>query len=301
MLDTHGLRAQADFATARTKAFFRNVLALLTGQPNRLLRFDDVAGRLHIGGPIYRGVRTVPVVQIIGSVQRYADFDRAFMPAQSHTASRWMRVNRAWYDDVNLPPVLLYQVDEVYFVVDGHHRVSVARAQGQEFIDAEVRRCQVKVPVTADIRPEDLVMLGAQVEFLERTRLDKLRSEAHLDVTILGGYDRLLEHIAVHRYFMGLDFKRDIDEAEAVAHWYDTVYLPVVNVIRDGGVLPAFPERTEADFYLWVLDHQHYLVSNGQADLVEPGQAAEDFVKQFWAEQPNEWPLPPIDLLGQAG
>jgi hypothetical protein len=167
-------------------------------------------------------------------------------------------------------------------VVDGNHRVSVAREQGQEFIDAEVRECAVKVPVTPDLQPEDLEVLGARVEFLERTDLDRLRPEANIEVTILGGYERMLEHIAVHRYFMGLDFQRDISEAEAVAHWYDTVYLPVVRVIRESGLLRVFPGKTEADFYLWVMDHRHYLVTEGKAELVDPGRTAEEFVQQYW-------------------
>jgi hypothetical protein len=281
MAELNMLRAQADFNAARAKAMFRELLALITGRHNQLLAFDEVAGKLRVGGPIYRGVKTVRLNQIVGSVNRYHDFDRAFLPTQTFTADRWQRVSRAWYDDVSLPPILLYQVGDIYFVVDGHHRVSVAREQGQEFIDAEVRECRVKVPVTVDLLPEDLEELGAKVEFLERTNLDRLRPAAELTATVLGGYERMLEHIAVHRYFMGLDFKRDVSESEAVEHWYDTVYLPVVRVVGDSGVMSAFPNRTEADFYLWVMDHRHYLVTQGQADLVEPGRAADEFVQHY--------------------
>jgi hypothetical protein len=281
--DVGAARAVAEFSAARTKAVFRELLALLTGRPNRLLAYDQVREKLRVGGPIYRGVQTVPLRQIVGSVNRYTEFDRAFLPLQTHTAKRWQRVNRAWYDEVSLPPVLLYKVGDVYFVVDGNHRVSVAREQGQDYIDAEVRECQVKVPVTADLHAEDLEVLGAQVEFLERTNLDRLRPRANLAITILGGYDRLLEHIAVHRYFMGLDLRRDISEAEAVEHWYDTVYRPVVEVIRRSGLMKLFPNRHDGDFYLWVMDHRHYLVSQGKADLVEPGRAAEEFVQQYLA------------------
>ena len=281
MDDITRLRARADFNSARAKAMFRELLALLTGRHNQLLAFDQVASKLRVGGPIYRGVKTVRLDQIVGTVNRYHDFDRAFLPTQTFTADRWQRVSRAWYDDISLPPILLYQVGDIYFVVDGHHRVSVAREQGQEYIDAEVRECQVKVPVTVDLLPEDLEELGAKVGFLERTNLDRLRPAAELTCTVLGGYDRMLEHIAVHRYFMGLDFKRDVSESEAVEHWYDTVYLPVVRVIADSGVMAAFPKRTAADFYMWVMDHRHYLVTQGQADLVEPGRAAEEFVQHY--------------------
>jgi len=286
------LRTQADFTAARLKALFRELLAFLTGRPNRLLAYSEVREKLRLGGPIYRGVQTVPIAQIIGSVDRYRDFDRAFLPKQDFMSERWQKVSRAWYQDLSLPPILLYKVGEVYFVVDGHHRVSVAREKGQEAIEAEVRECAVRVPFTAAIDPDDLEILGAKVEFLERTALDQVRPEAAVDVTILGGYDRMLEHIAVHRYFMGLEFQRDIPEDEAVAHWYDNVYLPIVNVIRASGILQAFPGRTEADLYLWVLDHRHYLVEQGKANLVEPGQAAEDFLRAYagagQADQPAE-------------
>lgn len=281
MQDANDFLSRADFASARSKAFFNTVLAFLTGRKNRLLAFEEVKEKLRIGGPIYRGLQTVRLDQIVGSVDRYRDFDRAFLPTQDHTGSRWRRVNRAWYEDVSLPPVLLYKVGEVYFVVDGNHRVSVAREQGQEFIDAEVRECHVKVPVTPDLQPEDLEFLGDKVEFLDRTNFDRLRPEGNIDTTVLGGYERMLEHIAVHRYFMGLDFKRDVSEAEAVEHWYDTVYLPVVEVIQENGLLEEFPGKTEADFYLWVMDHRHYLVSQGEADLVEPEKAAEEFVQYY--------------------
>lgn len=282
-------RTQADFAAARFKAFFRRVFAFLTGQHNDLLAFDAVREKLRVGGPIYRGVRTVPIERIVGSVDRYRDFDRAFLPREDFMAERWQKVSRAWYQDISLPPVLLYKVGDVYFVVDGHHRVSVARQKGQADIDADVRECAVRVPVTTDIQPEDLVILGARVEFLERTGLDHVRPAAAVEVTILGGYDRLLEHIAVHRYFMGLDWQRDVSDEEAVGHWYDTVFQPITAVIGESDILSAFPGRTAADLYLWVLDHRHYLVEQGLANLVEPGQAAEDFLRAYFGK-PAEGP-----------
>jgi hypothetical protein len=279
MPDDVDARVQADFARARSKAFLYDVWALLSGKRNTLLSYDQVKEKLRIGGPLYRGVRTVEVGRIVGSVNRYRDFDGAFLPAHNRIADRWQRVDRAFYEDVSLPPVVLYKVGEVYFVVDGHHRVSVAREQGQEFIEAEVRECKVKVPVGPDLRPEDLEILGAKVEFLQRTGLDRLRPGAEIDVTVPDGFTRMLEHIAVHRYFMGLEEQRDIPEEEAVTHWYDTVYLPIVAVIRERGVLKEFPGRTEGDVYLWVLDHQHFLADQGK-ELSPPEEAAEKFVQR---------------------
>jgi hypothetical protein len=280
MVDDIEARVQADFARVRSRAFLKDVLTLFSGRWNSLLSYDQVKEKLRIGGPIYRGVRTVEVAKIVGSVNRYRDFDRAFLPASNRLAPRWQRVDRAFYEDVNLPPVVLYKVGEVYFVVDGHHRVSVAREQGQEFIEAEVRECRVKVPVGPDLQPEDLEILGAKVEFLERTRLDRIRPDARIELTVPDGFSRMLEHIAVHRYFMGLEERRDIPEEEAVAHWYDTVYLPIITVIRERGILEEFPGRTEGDLYLWVLDRQRFLHDHGQ-ELLPPEEAAEEYVRRL--------------------
>jgi hypothetical protein len=274
-------RARADFDHARFKAFMNSVWAVLARRPNTLLSFDEIKEKLHVGGPIYRGVKTVPLEQIVGSLNRYQDFDRVFLPTQSETADRWQRVNLAFYQDISLPPVLLYKVGNVYFVVDGHHRVSVAREQGQMFIEAEIRECATKVNVTIDnLRPEDLEILSEKVDFIERTGLDRIRPGSNIKMSIPDGFDRMLEHIAVHHYFMGIDQKRDISEEEAVAHWYDTVYLPIVQVIRESGILDEFPGKTEGDLYLWVLDHQHYLADKEGQPLIPPEQAARDYIKR---------------------
>jgi len=273
----------SDYSAARAKAFFNSVLARLAGRPNRLLAFDEVKDKLHLRGSVYRGVRSVPVKSIIGSVDRYRDFDRAFLPAQTHTADRWKAVNRVFYSDEALPPVKLYQVGDAYFVLDGHHRVSVAREHDVEFIDAEVIEVRSRVPLAPDADAADLEILGEYEAFLERTQLDKLRPEQNIGFTIAGGYEQLLEHIAVHRYFMGIDEQHEVDEAKAVMHWYDTVYQPIVQVIREQNVLADFPGRTEADLYVWLMDHLYHLrAAQGDVDLAE---AAQEFAEEF-SERP---------------
>jgi hypothetical protein len=225
-------------------------------------------------------MQTVRVEQIAGSLNRYHQFDRAFLPTQDDTSARWLSINRAFYQDVSLPPVVLYKVGQVYFVVDGHHRVSVAREQGQEFIDADVRECATRVNITPDLKTEDLEILESKVHFLERTALDHLHPDANIKLTIPDGFDRMLEHIAVHRYFMGIDLKRDISEQEAVTHWYDTVYMPIVNLIRESSIMEDFPGKTEGDLYLWVLDHQHYLTQSEGQPLQPPEDAARGFIEE---------------------
>jgi len=279
-LDQFNEQARADFQRARFKAFMNRVWGTLSGQPSTLLSYDEIKAKLRIGGPIYRGVKTVRVDQIAGSLNRYHEFDRVFLPASDKLAERWQSVNRAFYQEISLPPVVLYKVGQVYFVVDGHHRVSVAREQGQLYIEAEVRECATRVNITPNIKPEDLEILGNEVNFLERTSIDSLIPDANIKLTIPDGFDRMLEHIAVHRYFMGLDLKRDISEEEAIRDWYENVYMPIVRVIRETNILKEFPDKTEGDLYLWVLDHQHYLQEEEGVPLQPPEEAARVFFEE---------------------
>src|SRR5207249_10794535 len=111
------------------------------------LSFEEVQRALPIHGQVYKGIQQVPLADIVGSVDRYQDFDRHFLPTQSFTRPRWESVDIANLTDVTLPPVQLYRVGDVYFVKDGNHRVSVAKEKGMEFIDAEVIECPTTVPL----------------------------------------------------------------------------------------------------------------------------------------------------------
>ena len=275
-----------DFSGARTRHFMRAALGLVSGRKNELMAWDEVKDKLKLRGLVARGIQTVPIDQIVGSVGRYRDFDDAFLPTKNALSTRWRKINRAFYDDVSLPPVKLYKVGDVYFVLDGNHRVSVARGHGASYIDAEVSEAMTRVPPTADdINADSLAILGEYAEFLERTRLDKLRPEQNIRFSIGGAYERLIEHIAVHRYFMGLDLKRDIGEDEAVTDWYDNVYMPIVNAVRAENILKEFPGRTEADLYLWIIDHKHFLREESGSEI-SPDQAATDYAEQYAPKPP---------------
>ncbi|MEA3396124.1 MAG: hypothetical protein U9R05_01515 [Chloroflexota bacterium] len=273
------IAARESFNRARHKAFWHALFSALTGRSNELLAWEEVRGKLQIGGQIYRGIQEVPVEKVIGSVNRYRDFDRIFLPTQTFTANRWRSISRAFYEAKSLPPVSLYKLGDVYFVLDGNHRISVAREQGQFYIDAEVIEVESRVPVEADLNAEDLEIKGEYAEFLERTRLDELRPDQAIEFTIAGGYRRLLKHIAVHRYYMGLEQQRFIPEDEAVTDWYDAVYVPLVQVIREQEILKDFPDRTEADLYLWVISHQYFL--REKRGPVSSEEAAEHFVEHY--------------------
>lgn len=126
-----------EFDRAHRKAVLRDLLATVSRRSNRLIPYHE-ARRGASGVESYRGIRSVPIARIVGSVDRFEDFDRAFLPRTRHSAGRWQSVARAHVAGRGLPPVQLYEIGGDYFVQDGHHRISVARLGGQQFIDAEV-------------------------------------------------------------------------------------------------------------------------------------------------------------------
>lgn len=276
-------QASEDFDRAFWKAFWRKVISLLTGAKNELLPFDEVRRPMPMKGQHYLGLKEVPINQIIGSEGRYADFDRAFLPVQNRTKERWMNIDIAQYNQVNLPAVDLYKMGEVYFVRDGNHRISVARQRGQDFIDAFVTEIDIPVPLTADTVVDDLVQNEQYARFIERTDLLRLHPELRFETSYPGQYDNLLEHIDVHRWYLGEHRGGEVSYEEAVASWFDHVYLPLVNIIRDQGILKNFPGRSETDLYLWIIEHQWYLKQE-YGDEVSMQEAAEQFTEDYGLE-----------------
>jgi len=130
--------ARAAFARARRRAILQDLTAVIARRPNTLRSFAEARRAAAVVGERPRGVLTVPVERIVGSTDRVADYDRAFRPRRSHDAARWQSVARAYHQGKELPAVRLYQLGDAYYVVDGHHRVSVARSLGRDYIDAEV-------------------------------------------------------------------------------------------------------------------------------------------------------------------
>ena len=264
------------FRRARRKAFWNALLAFLTRNPNRLVSWDEAVDKLGLMGEVYRGLRSVPVDRIVGSVGRYEDFDRAFMPTHDSLERRWDAVARAYDGSRALPPVRLYQVGDAYFVVDGHHRLSVAREAGDQFIDAEVTEVKARVPVTDHLDAEQIEIKGEYVRFLERTGLDRLRPDQRIEFTIGGGYEQLLDQIALRQRSLSEERGGPVSADEAVCDWYDHRYLPLVGIIDGSGILADFPRRTAADLCLWISDHERELREQCGAD-VDLGRVAQHF------------------------
>lgn len=277
------IRQEADsaFSQARRRVFFQRIWGFLTGhqQGEGLLSFSDVRHKLKIRGQRYLGVQTIPIDKIAGSTGRYSEFNRAFLPTQEFIRERWKGVYQAAHE-TGFPPIDVYQIGDVYFVRDGHHRVSVLKELGASTVEATVTRLDSPIPLSPDVGGEELDRKEEYAHFLRETGLDEQIEEPAIEFTLPGQYQKLLEHIAVHRHFLGLAEMREIPSAEAVARWYVEVYAPVVQLIREEGILDEFPARTEADLYLWIIEHRHYL-SQRYGQEVPLEQAAAEFSRAF--------------------
>ena len=147
-----------DFQSARKKAAIQEVLARITGKSNQLLSYEEVADKLKLRARTDRGVQHIPLDAIVGSVGRDTDFTRAFLPGRAVNQQRWANVKAAMEDGAGLPPIEVYKVGEVYFVMDGNHRVSIARQEGATSIEAHVIEVRTNVPLTPDVQPDDLII-----------------------------------------------------------------------------------------------------------------------------------------------
>lgn len=266
-------RALEDFRAARRRAALHAIMGRLQGTSLNLLSFNEVAHQLQVIGQVDRGVRQIPLDRIVGSVGRYDEFDRSFLPLKSYDADRWASVRAAAADPAELPPIEVYQIEDVYFVIDGNHRVSIARHLGLDFLDAHIIETRTRAPLPSDLDLEKLILASEQAAFLAQTRLDQHRPDADLRVTLPGNYAKLENHIEVHRFFVEMKQERELTDEEAVLGWYDDAYMPAVEAIREHGLLRGFPGRTETDLYLWIAENQAEL-RNELGWRVEPESAA---------------------------
>ncbi len=275
------IKADDAFTQARRRVFFHKILGFFTGhQPEQLLPFEQVRDKLKIRGQHYIGTQTIPIDKIVGSTGRYQEFNRAFLPTQEFIRERWKHIYEVAHSFEGFPAIDVYKIGDAYFVRDGHHRVSVLKELGAPTVEASVTELETPVPLSADIHLDDLDLKEEYALFLQDTRLGDLRPDQKIEFTLPGQYRKLHEHIAVHRHFLGLNEMREIPYSEAVARWYDEVYQPVVQVIREDGILDHFPERTEADLYLWISEHRYYLHQRYGQD-VPLEQAAAEFSSEF--------------------
>lgn len=271
--------ASTTFDRARRRRAYRRIGSLLgrRGRPSDLLPLEEATRRLQPFARRHLGLRAIPVSQVVGTDSRGADFDRDFLPRRPEIGPRWRNVEEA-FPEGGFPPIAVYQLGEAYFIIDGHHRVAIARQRRVETIDAEVTELKARwhLPANADL--VELVHAEQERLFMEQSGLGGARPDAHIRFCKPAGYLELIENVQIHGYHLMLDADRALAREEIAADWYDRVYVPSVEAIRAEDLQALHPGATESDFFLCVYYRRRELYPEvGCVPLTETAQRmAED-------------------------
>jgi hypothetical protein len=227
------------------------------GDVGQILPFEEVVEALGRAGQVDRGLQVVPLDAIVGTVDRAADFDRGFRPTTTRLRSRWERIAAAQRRGEALPPVSLFQVGELYFVRDGHHRVSVAKSLNRTDIDAYVTEVMTRLKLGADLRVSELPLKDHERLFRERVPLDAGR-RARISLSDPWDFGFLAEMVEAWGFRLMQERGSFADRAEVARRWFDDEYAPVSEMLHSGGLIER--DETDAEAYMRVAGQRYVLL-----------------------------------------
>ena len=282
-MDYSRAKSEEDFNKAHTKAFINEIQHFLSPEEAKLISLNDVKQMIKASAETYVGMKVIPIEKIVGSEGRYNDFDNRFFPKSTHLKNRWQHVDEAALNDITLPPIKVYEIAGLYFVRDGNHRVSVAKARGTEFIDAEVVSLQSEIKLK---KADSLKEIQKQIinyekrVFYSETGFGDITDYWCLDFSSPGRYDVIYNHILTHKYYMNQNKEAEVSMEEAIESWYSNVYLPLASIIREKRILHDFPGRTLGDLYVWTVRYWDDLKKQF-GDNIPMDEAVIDFTKKY--------------------
>lgn len=263
------LHAEEAFDKARRRQVLKSVISFAFGTSDSLMSLEQAKEILKPTGESYQGVKTIEVAKVVGSEERYTDFSRNFLPKKTVARRRWGSILTAQERQIELPAIQAYELGGYYFVRDGNHRVSVANQTGKAYIEAQITSLSTEIPLQNIKGVEDLrraVLEYEQKRFLQSVERYSLPRGEEIRFTAVGRFDDIALHIACHRKEREEVIGEKLDYDDAVESWFQTIYRPIAQLIRDSRVLRYTPERTEADLYVWMVRHWHEV-------LTPPGKA----------------------------
>jgi hypothetical protein len=277
--DLINLEATRAFEAALKKNFWHSLTSRLTGTRRSLLDYGETLEKVPFEGQYDAGIQSIPVDHIVGTLGKGHDFDASYLPRSEKTRLRWVKIARASLLSEYIPPVEVIQIGALYFVIDGHHRVSVAHALNQAYIEAHVVKIQIPEELAKRTDLEEAMSQYEREAFLKKTNILEICPEANIQPTVPGFYQKITKHISAHRWLMGIERGAKIPRNEAVADWYERVYQPIVEAVRAHHLLTAFPGKAEADLYVWISEY-HWLMKEKSAEDISYEDAAVAFAQQ---------------------
>jgi hypothetical protein len=248
-----------EFLRVRRRQAIARIVRWLRRAPddvNVIMPLDEVLDALGRRGERRLGLQTIRLDRIVGTVDSSRDYDRRFRPTSGRVRERWERLALAQRRGEAIPPIEVYQVGDLYFVQDGHHRVSIAMAEGAKTIEAYVTEVRTQVPAAGLRGRRDLVFKGYERIFRARVPLSAV-AMAKIIVTDPWSYAELGEAVEAWGYRRMQDTGQFSDRAETARHWFAEEYQPVVRMMRDADLIG---QRTEAEAYLRVATERYRLI-----------------------------------------
>jgi hypothetical protein len=234
-----GVDAQHDFIRARRRAAIARLVARLRGEPDDVgvvLPYEEVIQALGFVSERSTGLKVVPLDQIVGSVDRGRDFDRRFRPTSARSRGRWEQIAAAARRGESFPPVDLVKVGQLYFVRDGHHRVSVARALGRTDIDGYVTEVHTRIDADQAMKLSDLPLKSHERVFFERVPVPA-SARAEIVLSDRDDYDELAEAVEAWGFRATQSRGEPLDREQTASLWLETEYRPVVAMLREAGLI----------------------------------------------------------------
>jgi hypothetical protein len=223
-----------------------------------LLSLEQARERLRPFRRRYLGVVPIDVDSIIGTSDRAGDFDREFTALRSNLQERQRRLARA-FPNSEFAPVVVEKLGDAYFVIDGHHRVALARQRGMTSIDAEVTESTARWHLSASADAEELLHAEQERLFMSESGLADVRADARVRFSRAVGYLQLLEAVQIHGYTLMLAAQRPLDRGEVAGDWYANVYRPAVELIAAAAPTTICADATESDAFLWLWQQRREL------------------------------------------
>jgi ParB-like nuclease domain len=214
-----------------------------------LLELEDVERRLRPIARHYIGIRAIPLEHVVGTEGRAGAFTREFEPRHGFSRDR-LRSLAGAFPDGGFPPIVAVKFGDTYFVIDGHHRVALARRHGAETIDADVTEFVTRVPLPAGADMLEVVLRELERVFLEESGIAEARAGVRVSASRPGLYLELLENLQVHGYHLMHEHDRVLGKAEIAADWYDRIYSPVIRAIERDGLGKDYRDASDADLFL---------------------------------------------------
>jgi hypothetical protein len=212
--------------------------------------FDEAKAKLNLMESCDRGVMTVDVDKIFGSVGRWRDFDAAFRLTNPATKRRFEIIYQMMKEGYGFPPVELYKVQDRFYVADGNHRVAAAKKLGVKFIDANVREFFADTPETE----------AATVYWAERGAFEHATGRSDVDFARPDHYRRLLSGLDRFRRQETKRLGYELDLPSAAQCWKQEIAWPVRRIIRREGLTKEFPGWTEDDVVLHTIRQNYGLM-----------------------------------------